>query len=104
MFVTMGYVPSQYDQSIGRHGRLFLEQRRFIGVRGPGTAVGSRARDFFGIRRRGTLFESRVFLAIQRSKRKSPARLVGRYRASKMVPLVGIELTTFRLQGGCSTN
>ena len=22
----------------------------------------------------------------------------------KMVPIVGIELTTFRLQGGCSTN
>jgi hypothetical protein len=25
-------------------------------------------------------------------------------RNKKMVPVVGIELTTYRLQGGCSTN
>lgn len=31
-------------------------------------------------------------------------RRVGRGRVSIMVPLVGFELTTYRLQGGCSTN
>ncbi len=25
-------------------------------------------------------------------------------KEGKMVPIVGIELTTYRLQGGCSTN
>ena len=25
-------------------------------------------------------------------------------KAPKLVPVVGIELTTYRLQGGCSTN
>jgi hypothetical protein len=35
-----------------------------------------------------------------RAKRKSLEDI----EAFQMVPLVGIELTTYRLQGGCSTN
>jgi hypothetical protein len=33
----------------------------------------------------------------------TPAALSGLER-EKVVPIVGIELTTYRLQGGCSTN
>ncbi len=34
---------------------------------------------------------------------RTPKRFVERRIAKKMVPLVGFELTTYRLQGGCST-
>jgi hypothetical protein len=44
-----------------------------------------------------------VFIAISEQKKKK-AKPLWKALAFEMVPIIGFELMTYRLQGGCSTN